>query len=583
MHNKKILIQVLALGPVVLIPAMVLLVSMLVFQTEKEAYEASLLQAKHDFLETEKSRIRSKVNNMVDLVAYRQSIINQKLHTRIQRRVEDAHGIAMALHKHYYETKSEDELKELIIESLRPLVWNAGESFIWILDLKGNFQLAPNYLRHLEGQSIIDFEDATGRKVIQEEIAITKNQGQGFLWDTFTKPNEPIDKQFKQLAYVKDFGIYDWYLGSGEYLDTATKLTNSYLLQAISQVGKGETDYFFVLDENGTMLLNYARPDVVGKNVSTASESSLKTLFNQAFNARKDDSGKFIEYEWLNPVSGEVETKMTFIKVVPGSKWVIGSGFYPTSLEGPFNILKERVDSQYELKKQDINGLTWIGVMAALFIGIIMALFFHRILSRYQLGLVEANNELTQLNINLENKVIETKQELEKLNGELQGVVTTDSLTQIANRFALFNYLREEVHRAERFNQAFSIVLFDIDCFKNINEKFGHEAGDKVLQQLTRLVYNQVRSVDVVGRFGGGEFLILMPNANVNTASENAEKIRKLIEENVFEDEMKVTVSLGVAEYRKNYKVADILKASSTALYSAKDQGRNRVCQFNDE
>lgn len=91
----------------------------------------------------------------------------------------------------------------MVVEALHPLEWNNGESFIWILDFDGIFQLAPTYLRHLEGSSIIDFQDSTGREIIKEEIALVKTVGSGFLWDTFTKPNEDPNKQFKQLAFVK--------------------------------------------------------------------------------------------------------------------------------------------------------------------------------------------------------------------------------------------------------------------------------------------------------------------------------------------------------------------------------------------
>lgn len=579
MRNRKTLIQLLALGPVIFLPLVVFIVATLILNAEKETYNRALNQVSLDYLETEKSRIRSKVKNMVDLVAYRQSIIDKKLHNRIQRRVSDAQAIAMALYNHYSSKLPEAELKELIIESLRPLIWNGGESFIWILNFDGEFQLAPEYLRHLEGTSIIDFEDATGRKVIREEIAITKSQGQGFLWDTFTKPGEPIDKQFKQLAYVKNFGIYDWYLGSGEYLDTATNNTNTHLLEAINQVGKGGADYFFVVDSTGTLLLNYARQDIVGKNMSESKSPFLNELYQSIVNATNAESSEFISYEWINPQTGLVDLKLTYVQSVPGSNWIIGSGFYPSSLDNSYKSKEQRLTNEFNEKSRHIKSLTLFGVLIALLISTFASIMFYRILSQYQHDLIDANDELRDLNFELENKVLDRTKALAKVNQELEGLATTDSLTQISNRYALMNRLKEEIDRANRFNDDFVLIMFDIDFFKKVNDEHGHDVGDKVLQELSTLVFNEVRSVDLFGRLGGEEFLIIMPNTTTTVAHQSAERIRQIIENYVFENELKITISLGIANYRRDQKISSLMKMADLALYQAKESGRNKtVC-----
>lgn len=579
MRNRKKLIQLIAFGPVLFIPAIVFFVGTLIVSVEKDLYERSYSQIEQDFLETEKSRIQSKVKNMVDLVSYQQSIINQKLHNRIQRRVDDAYRIGITLYNHYVDKLPEAELKELITEALRPLVWNGGESFIWILDFNGNFQLAPSYLKHLEGSSIIDFEDATGRKVIREEIAISQTQGHGFLWDTFTKPGESIDQQFKQLAYVKKFGIYNWYLGSAEYLDTATKNTNTYLLEAINQVGKGETDYFFVVDAEGRLLLNYARPDIVGKNVTKADNLELKELYKKILKTTQNEEGGFLSYEWLNPRTGLRDNKLTFVKMVPQSGWVIGSGFYPKSLENNYTVQEQRLTNQYEQKIRHLNKLTGLTVLVALLISGFISLLFYRVLSQYQQDLVEANNELKDLNIELENKVLARTKELGKANHELENLATTDSLTQIANRYGLMKRLDGEINRSQRFNETFSVVMLDVDFFKKVNDQYGHDVGDYVLQELSLLISEELRVVDLFGRFGGEEFLVIMPSTLLDEAFNSAERIRKKIEKYDFKHKGKITISLGVAQYSTNQKVHDLIKNVDVALYQAKNLGRNQTCK----
>lgn len=573
----------MALGPVVFIPAVVLVVASLITSTENEVFERAIAQVEQDFLENEKARVRSKVNNMVDLVTYRQSIINQQLHDRIQRRVDDAQRVALTLYEKYHGELSDKELKKLIVEALRPLTWNGGESYIWIIDFDGDLQLGPGYLQHQEGSSLIDFKDATGREIIREEIAIAKGQGQGFLWDTFTRPGEPTDKQFKQLAFVKKLGVFDWYLGSGEFLDTATKMTNTHLLEAINQMGKGDSDYFYVIDTDGNLLLNYARPDIVGKNMSETSDPNLHGLYRKIVQASQADSEDFISYNWLNPSSGMVDVKMAYVRYVPISRWVIGSGFYPKTLERGYGVQKQRLINQHKQKMRHLNTLTWLSVVVALLVAAFMSVLFHRILGHYQQELVDDNNGLKDLNLQLENKVIMTSKALDEANEKLEGLSIKDNLTNLPNRFVLLQRLEAERERANRFNEFFSVIMFDVDFFKKINDKCGHDVGDKTIKQLARLVDSKVRAVDLLGRLGSEEFLIIMPNTKANAALESAERIRQAIEQEVFECDASITVSMGVAEYKKTFNVADILKVADVALYQAKAQGRNRVCSYADE
>ena len=157
--------------------------------------------------------VKSKVDNMREHIVYRKSIVKKELTLRIKQRVLDAHKIAKSIYETYKDEKSDKYIKELIVNILRPLTWNDGDSFIWILDYDGVFHLAPEYLRHKEGTSIIDFKDMSGNYVVKDEINICKTKGEGFLWNTFTKPNADIDEQYKQVSFVKAFGFYDLYLG----------------------------------------------------------------------------------------------------------------------------------------------------------------------------------------------------------------------------------------------------------------------------------------------------------------------------------------------------------------------------------
>ncbi len=156
-----------------------------------------------------------------------------------------------------------------------------------------------------------------------------------------------------------------------------------------------------------------------------------------------------------------------------------------------------------------------------------------------------------------------------------------DGLTQINNKRYLMETLEREIPRARRHMRPLSVVMFDIDHFKGINDNYGHLAGDYVLKELATLVKSRLRPDDIVARYGGEEFCALLPETALQGAGAIAEDLRRRVQERkfVFENEhIPVTVSLGCSELNSEMDVLMLIKAADEKLYDAKRGGRNRVC-----
>ena len=171
--------------------------------------------------------------------------------------------------------------------------------------------------------------------------------------------------------------------------------------------------------------------------------------------------------------------------------------------------------------------------------------------------------------------------ELTKAHGELYQVAITDELTGIYNRRYLVQRFNEEVERAERYDSPLSILLIDIDHFKQINDQYGHQAGDQVLRLISSLINTMARTSDIVGRYGGEEFLIVLPNADIEEARRVAERFCEEIRKHSFvveHETLHVACSIGAAELiRGSSDAFDLFKRADKALYEAKDLGRDRV------
>ncbi len=173
-------------------------------------------------------------------------------------------------------------------------------------------------------------------------------------------------------------------------------------------------------------------------------------------------------------------------------------------------------------------------------------------------------------------------EQIQKLNEKLAALALTDELTKLPNRRAFFLRGAEEISRSKRYGSPLSMLMLDIDRFKNINDTYGHARGDLALQCVARVLKEQVREVDMPGRLGGEEFGILLPNTRLEEALVIAGRIRKSIEELQCGQEMEacitMTASLGVADFTAEIKnLDDLFNRADTALYKAKNNGRNRV------
>jgi len=165
--------------------------------------------------------------------------------------------------------------------------------------------------------------------------------------------------------------------------------------------------------------------------------------------------------------------------------------------------------------------------------------------------------------------------EQEKTKKELERLIINDPLTNIGNRRFFDDRLHEHLVLSQRYNHPFSLVLFDIDYFKKINDKHGHDVGDKVLVEYTQLIESRLREGDMFARIGGEEFVILLPYTTKDKAYTFAEKLRQFIESS--QKITPITMSFGVVEYVKGDDEKSIFKRADLALYKAKDSGRNKV------
>jgi len=211
----------------------------------------------------------------------------------------------------------------------------------------------------------------------------------------------------------------------------------------------------------------------------------------------------------------------------------------------------------------------------------------------YSQMLQEANEELGRLNLSYEQLVIELKEardksellsnELKEANDRLNSLVYIDALTDLYNHRYFQESLDNELRRAKRYNSVVSLLLFDIDHFKEVNDNYGHPAGDKVLNNIANTIKNTVRPSDIVARYGGEEFAVILPETDFTGVKVFAARLRRCVEGVTTQAEnhqIKVTISVGGTTFYPDKHICDknlLFKIADQGLYIAKESGRNRV------
>ena len=182
----------------------------------------------------------------------------------------------------------------------------------------------------------------------------------------------------------------------------------------------------------------------------------------------------------------------------------------------------------------------------------------------------------------LRDELDEKNRELEIANKKLKKLSITDGLTGLFNHRHVQQLLREEWERTKRGGEPLAVAMLDLDKFKQVNDTYGHPTGDVILYETAKILQDTAREIDMVGRYGGEEFIAILPNTGEDAAAQFAERIRQRVESHIFRDEdteVRMTMSSGVAAFPDEPVDGpeELLKRADEALYAAKEGGRNRV------
>jgi len=525
-----------------------------------------LVKIEQEFIAQQEEELKKDVADLVGRIDHRRLNMEALLQERLKQRVEEAVVIAENIYASMNEGEASENIERIIREAIRPIRFNEQQGYFFILTLDGEAILYPSDPQ-VEGTNFFTNGAGSGPEAVKDIIRVSQEEGGGFYRYSWTKPGKDSKELYEKVSYLSFFEPLGWVIGTGEYLDNLDNMARTAITRDLTaSLKKDLVDYYFIYElhninggkDFATMLVNSNRPDLVGKRLSDDYRDAKGKEFRKEFLKGVRESGEaHVVYWYKKPNESEEGRKLSYFKHYPVWNWVLARGIYLDRLDETIAAKKSELS---EKVRNDIIILCILFV-AAVTIALIVAYYFSR--------------GLQQIFDRYKNTQQEHLEKLEELNRALEKQSQTDVLTQIFNRRFFNMQLAKEAARSTRHRTPLSVLMFDIDHFKAINDKHGHLAGDKILQEISLLIQDNIRQSDFLARWGGEEFALLTPGVGLKNAGKFAEKLRYLIENNDFSIEQQITCSFGVSCYQASEETSTFIQRADQALYQAKENGRN--------
>jgi diguanylate cyclase (GGDEF)-like protein len=553
--------------------------------------------------------IKREVQRVVERIEYRKAKLKDLAAATAAARIDQVVlMVRNMLHQKEQEFAS-DTVRTRILETLSAIRFNDEQGYIFVLDERGEVIMHPQN-PELVGQSLLQRRDSRGKLFVKDLVALVSQQGDGSMEYTFTKPGQQ-GADFSKLSHADLIPELGWIIGTGVYLDDLEAEEKSSILSELQLMRYAKNGYLFVDDWTGVVLAHGAQPSLVGKNIWDYQDSHGKKVVQQLIAAAKTSDGDFVHYWWRKPDTGSERPKVSFSMGIHDWQWMIGTGVYTDDVEAAIAELEQTfLERTLANILGTLAGGGCVGLLLIFWMRRIYAAlytdfehfrdFFARAATsealmdehvlqfgefRHQASHVnrmlqdklEAQNRLRDQQIHLEQLVAERTHRLEEKTQELARMASTDPLTGLLNRRSFSDQALCALREMKRSGGQCSLVLLDIDHFKVINDQYGHGTGDEILQTVAERIKSQLREVDLLGRWGGEEFTILLPQTSLKGAVQLCGRMQGTLSGTGIGPARQISASFGVTAWRDKESLDALIARADQAMYAAKKAGRNRI------
>ncbi|WP_099188328.1 sensor domain-containing diguanylate cyclase [Tepidibacter mesophilus] len=405
-----------------------------------------------------------------------------------------------------------------------------------------------------------------------------------------------MNRVFEYIEFEKN-NTYKLLKENTQYTDVQIEeIIKQRIIKFVSSIHFGDNNeqYMFILSYNGVNLGNGRYPELIGKNILNMMDADgVKVNQKLIKMARGSEDGVYLIQKWIKDTTNLDHDKLYYAKPIPEFEWVIGSGIYIEDINKNIKKNEDILKKKFEDEIKIIILIMFIIILIVSFyikrinykinkkIEFVVSFFEKASKERVYIDIEKLRYiEFKKMAISV-NSMIKDRYDIEnklnQINIQLKEMSITDGLTGLYNHKHIYKILKKEIEKACVLKRDLSIIMFDIDHFKKINDNYGHQFGDDVLVNISNYIKQYVGKNGFVGRYGGEEFLIILPNIDIEKAYKKAEYIRKGVKNIEFKNTNPiVTISGGAVQFQQE-SCKDIVNRADELLYKAKENGRDRI------
>jgi signal transduction histidine kinase/ActR/RegA family two-component response regulator len=309
-------------------------------------------ELRNQFLDEQRAMIRNEVEKVIDYIKFRRSQTEERLKASLRERVEEAHGISRNIYESYKSSLPGSEIERMVKEALRPIRFNNGRGYYFAVTLTGVEMLYP-VAPQFENTNLLNLKDAKGNFVIRDEIKVIEKYGEGFVMDYWRKPNAANDMIYPKMTFVKIFKPFNWYLGTGEYMDDFERDLQNEIIERVAKVRFGNEGYIFINTYKGEQIITDGHRIAKPRNLWDLTDPNGVKVIQEERKAVNNPKGDYIYYTWNKLTKTTPSPKVSFIIGIPDWEWMIGAGIYIDDIEKVIALKRQRLqqDVQTEIAK----------------------------------------------------------------------------------------------------------------------------------------------------------------------------------------------------------------------------------------
>jgi len=486
------------------------------------------------------------------------------------------------------------KIKEDTLERISKIRYGHN-NYIFVFDYDCNILVHPFVKKGTNMKKVLDIKK---EPIVPRMLQVAREFGEGYTRYWWMKNNSdphPIEK----LSYSQDFPKWQMIIGTGMYIDDIEDEVERRKRELIAELKKimnsttiGKTGYIYIFDKD--KMLIHPNSNIEGKDFKKFLNPGKKTyIYDDLIKASKGNGVLYYKWDKPSDKGHYVYDKVSWIKYIPSMKLYVVSSAYVSELE--------------EISKCLHDKILYIAILILVLSLLVSAYYIRKLLKPIH-DLADTANVIADGNYDiradiktddeigvlaksfnvmvdrLQDHIQNLDKKIQEKTDELQSLAITDPLTKLYNRRYFSEISSELFELAKREDKPLSLMMIDIDKFKNINDTYGHQSGDIVIEKLASIMSNMKRESDIACRYGGEEFILLLPKTSKDGAFNLAQRIRETIENTPIEIKdmnqiISFTISIGVSEvvFDTDSSIEDVIKRADDAMYKSKHDGRNRV------